>query len=488
MAVCDYLTRQFHNAARQAGADAKASSSSWHSAKGGDISIFNPSQHVLERTAVAIENDGTVEARFQINLPARGRSICGEWARSAFVFANMDASHVSAHVNSVEDQEALRSQLSAAELVAFVRNGAILPRQSGCSDLPLDVDTAIPFTSPPSMEISFELPNCGKITGMGIPKGVTLFVGGGYHGKSTVLKALEVGVYNHIPLDGREFVVIDENAVKIRSEDARSIVNCDIRPFINNLPFNQDTSSFSTKDASGSTSQAAFIMEALEVGASTLLIDEDTCATNFMIRDWKMQQLVTSDKEPITPFISKVRSLFTLHDVSTILVIGGAGDYFSVADQVIMMDSYRPIDVTERAKKIAQDQCQISQSKKFGSITHRIPSSHGFRPNGKILTRTLHRIQFGSVDLELGALEQLVEIGQTRAIADTIVTLSSWMDGQRTLNQLLESFEEEAEKNQSLDFVSSLRKPGFYTRPRRLELAAAINRLRTAAFQQQRCE
>lgn len=247
------------------------------------------------------------------------------------------------------------------------------------------------------MEISFELPNCGKITGMGIPKGVTLFVGGGYHGKSTVLKALEVGVYNHIPLDGREFVVIDENAVKIRSEDARSIVNCDIRPFINNLPFNQDTSSFSTKDASGSTSQAAFIMEALEVGASTLLIDEDTCATNFMIRDWKMQQLVTSDKEPITPFISKVRSLFTLHDVSTILVIGGAGDYFSVADQVIMMDSYRPIDVTERAKKIAQDQCQISQSKKFGSITHRIPSSHGFRPNGKILTRTLHRIQFGSV-------------------------------------------------------------------------------------------
>nr|CCA17607.1 conserved hypothetical protein [Albugo laibachii Nc14] len=483
VALCDYLTRKLADAVQQAGVDAKASSSSWHSTKRGDLSIMKPSQHVLKRTIVAIENDGTVEMRFQINLPARGRSICGEWARTILVetlphliyrtliFTSLEASHVLAHIHSVEDQEALRNKLSAAGLVAFIRNGAILPRKSGCSDLPLDADTAIPFASPSTMETSFELPNCGKVTGMGIPKGVTLFVGGGYHGKTTVLRVLEVGIYNHVPSDGREFVVIDGNAVKIRAEDARSIVNCDIRPFINNLPFIQDTSSFSTKDASGSTSQAAFIMEALEVGATTLLIDEDTCATNFMIRDWKMQQLVASDKEPITPFISKVRSLFTERKVSTILVMGGAGDYFSVADRVIMMDSYRPIDVTERAKAIAEEQCQISQSKNFGNVTHRLPLSHGFQPNGKIVTRTLHRIQFGNEDLELAALEQLVEVGQTRAIADAIVTLSAEMDGQRSLSQLLESFEEKLEKDHSPDFISSMRKPGFYSRPRKLEVS-----------------
>lgn len=411
VALCDYLTRSFAATARSAGADAKATSSSWHGAKGGDMSIDAPGQHVIERSSVMVLESGIVEARFNINLPARGRSICGDWAhtilvetlpklvRRALLLASLDRDHLWAHLHSVEDQEALRGMLDSAGLVGFIRDGAILPRESGASDIRLSESKAVAFKSPASLSKTFILPNIGEITGMGIPKGVTLFVGGGFHGKTTVLKALEVGVYNHVPQDGREFVVIDTNAVKIRSEDSRSVACTDISAFIDNLPFKQDTTQFSTADASGSTSQAANIIEALEVGAKTLLIDEDTCATNFMIRDWKMQQLVSKDKEPITPFISKVRSLFSQCGVSSVLVIGGAGDYFSVADHVIMMDSYEPRDVTAEAEKIASQHGEVRQEAEFGGFKQRIPLAAGFDVHGKVVARGLGRIQYGEVCL-----------------------------------------------------------------------------------------
>ncbi|KAE8990453.1 hypothetical protein PR003_g21728 [Phytophthora rubi] len=496
VALCDYLTRTFAASARRCGADAKTVSNSWQGAKGGDISIDTPGQHVIERSSVNVLANGDVEARFNINLPARGRSICGDWAytilvetlpklvEQSLVLRSLEVAHVWKHLHSVEDQEALRGMLKAAGLVGFVRDGAILPRQSGASDLPLSSDKAIPFKSPKSLSNKFTLPNCGVVTGMGIPQGVTLFVGGGFHGKSTVLKALEVGVYNHVPSDGREFVVVDPNAAKIRSEDSRSVVCTDISAFIDNLPFKQDTTRFSTADASGSTSQAANIVEALEVGATTLLIDEDTCATNFMIRDWKMQQLVAKDKEPITPFISKVRALYTQCGVSSVLVIGGAGDYFSVADHVIMMDSYEPRDVTVEAKKIASEHGEIRQDAEFGGFKSRIPLSRGFEVNGKVVSRGLGKIQYGEVDLDLSAVEQIVEPSQVRTIADAIQKMRSFMDGKSTLDEVLAKLESEMDRTGSLDVVGFHKKSGFYTRPRKLELAAAINRLRTATMTQ----
>ncbi|KAG6949928.1 hypothetical protein JG688_00014420 [Phytophthora aleatoria] len=496
VALCDYLTRVFAASARSCGADAKTTSNSWQGAKGGDISIDTPGQHVIERSSVNVLANGDVEARFNINLPARGRSICGDWAYTILVetlpklveqsllLNSLDGSHLWKHLHSVEDQETLRGMLKDAGLVGFVRDGAVLPRQSGASDLPLSSDKAIPFKSPKSLSRTFTLPNCGVITGMGVPQGVTLFVGGGFHGKSTVLKALEVGVYNHVPSDGREFVVMDPNAAKIRSEDSRSVVCTDISAFIDNLPFKQDTTRFSTADASGSTSQAANIVEALEVGATTLLIDEDTCATNFMIRDWKMQQLVAKDKEPITPFISKVQALYTQRGVSSVLVIGGAGDYFSVADHVIMMDSYVPRDVTAEAKKIASEHGEIRQDAEFGGFKARIPLSRGFEVNGKVVSRGLGKIQYGEVDLDLSAVEQIVEPSQVRTIADAIQKARSFMDGKRTLEEVLIKLEGEMDRTGSLDVVGFHKKSGFYTRPRKLELAAAINRLRTATMTQ----
>ena len=221
--------------------------------------------------------------------------------------------------------------------------------------LHFDIPAEVPFVSPDSMKVTMKLPYKGVLTGMGIRKGITLVVGGGYHGKSTLLKALESGVYPHIAGDGREYVVTDDTAMKIRAEDGRSIRHTDISMFINDLPNGKDTYAFDTEDASGSTSQAANVIESMEAGTQVFLIDEDTSATNFMVRDELMQQVIHRDMEPITPFIERVRDLYQEDGISTVLVAGSSGAYFQIADQIIQMDKYVPREITELAKKAASD-------------------------------------------------------------------------------------------------------------------------------------
>ncbi|UCC91601.1 MAG: ABC-ATPase domain-containing protein, partial [Candidatus Aenigmatarchaeota archaeon] len=340
IALRDFLTRRFSEAARKFCRGNRGTGNS------GTISIDRPGQEILERTSAFVE-EFHLEARFVMGLPAFGRRIASRHAEAMFFeelpkivenslfFESLDSKSLYQHIETNEDTDFLRDQLDKKNLIAFVADKSVLPRASGIDPRPLTEGKVVPFESPKSLKVRIKLPNKGEITGMGIRKGITLIVGGGYHGKSTLLKALELGVYNHIPGDGREFVVTNPYAVKIRAEDGRRIEKADISPFITNLPFSQETKEFSTDNASGSTSQAANIIESLEAGAQALLIDEDTSATNFMIRDHRMQELVSKDKEPITPFIDKARQLHKDFGVSTILVIGGSGDYFDVADHVI---------------------------------------------------------------------------------------------------------------------------------------------------------
>lgn len=470
--------------------------------KSGLISIDSGGQEILQRTAVLVTPD-YIEARLSIGLPARGRTILGREATELLLgdlprimeagllcHGPEDIRAAGEHVAVAEDQEALREQLSPAGLVAFIGNGSLLPRRSGISQLPLPASKAIPFRSPPSLEVELKAPNAGRIRGMGIPKGITLIVGGGFHGKSTLLRAIERGVYNHIPGDGRERVVTVADAVKIRAEDGRRVEKVDISPFINNLPYGQDTTSFSTEEASGSTSQAANIMEALEIGTSLLLIDEDTSATNFMIRDHRMQELVAKEKEPITPFIDRVQQLKDM-GVSTIIVVGGSGDYFDVADTVIMMDAYIPQDVTARAKEIAASFTtnRRREGGPFGSVRERIPFKESFNPSRrgktKIRAHGVDEITFGYEDIDLKYVEQLVDPSQTRAIGDIIRYLAErYCDNRRTLRQLIGLVLEDIERK-GLDIISPFygQHPGDYARPRAQEIAAAINRLRTLKVQ-----
>ncbi len=490
IALADFLTRQFAAAAEKV----EERMGTGHS---GLIAIDRPGQEILERTSVVLTEE-YIEARFVVGLPARGRRILGKEAagllcrkvpkvvEEALFFHKLDRRSLYLHILTAEDADWLREQLPKRGLVAFVADGSILPRRSGIDDRPLPKEKAIPFRSPESLKVEFHLPNRGLIKGMGIPEGVTLIVGGGYHGKSTLLNAIQLGVYNHIPGDGREFVVTIPSAVKIRAEDGRRIEKVDISPFISNLPFGQDTTHFCTENASGSTSQAANIIEALEAGAKLLLLDEDTSATNFMVRDHRMQELISKDKEPITPFIDKVRQLYNEYGVSTILVMGGSGDYFDVADTVIAMIEYRPCDVTAEAKAIAEKykaERKNEGGESFGRIKPRIPLAWSLDPSKgkyevKITAKGTRAIVFGRHEIDLSAVEQLVHPGQLHAIGQALYyARERYMDGRRTVAEILKLVMEDIERA-GLDVLDP-RLMGHYAIFRPQELAAALNRLRT---------
>ncbi len=324
------------------------------SGKSGLIGSSRPGQEILRRSALSI-TEKAVTVRFEVGFPANGRTInAGELEKVLFTLLppvmhktlyakSWDKQELRRVFALAEDQEYIRRELPKRGLVAFVAEGSILPRVSGVSSKPMA--DAIPLTIPEKLRVELTLPHHGRLAGMGIPRGVTLIIGGGYHGKSTLLQALEQGVYNHIAGDGREFVITEETALKLRAEDGRSVQNLDLSLFIHNLPNGKATASFSTADASGSTSQAAAVMEGIEMGSRTFLIDEDTSATNFLVRDEFMQKIVHGDKEPITPFCARVRDLYEKAGISTILVAGSSGAFFYMADTVIQMDAYRPDEV-----------------------------------------------------------------------------------------------------------------------------------------------
>lgn len=404
-----------------------------------------PGQEVIPNTAVQVASDGGVEARFRLGLPARGRRVMGKEAarllldvlpglvdRTLLASAH-SRKELELHADTNEDAQALRRALSSAGLVAFVANGARLPRRSGVDDRPLEGSAVVPFQSPPELEVTLDTPNAGPVAGMGIPEGVTLIVGGGYHGKSTLLRALEQGVYNHRPGDGREYVVAESHAVKVRAEDGRPVSSVNISPFIGQLPGGVDTHDFTTANASGSTSQAAAIMEALESGATTLLMDEDTSATNFMIRDRRMQILVPGPQEPITPFIDRVRELHRELGVSSILVLGGSGDYLDVADTVIAMNSYRARWATDQAREVARAHPTGRVPESPAPLTQEMAGRPPRRPikasvdpsRGKrsvrIQLRGKDQINFGRHEIDLSGVEQVVSWAQARALSEGLL-------------------------------------------------------------------
>ncbi len=490
IAFRDFLTRRFSQQAKE------ISRGNRGTGKSGLITVDIPRQEILERTSVLVYSE-YIEVRFFVGLPAQGRTVLTKVAESMLLeeiprivtssmfYEKIDSKKLYSHIETSEDADFVRDSLSSLDMISFVADGSVLPRASGVDNKPLAEGHVVAFKSPPELQVSFNLPNFGKITGMGIRKGVTLIVGGGYHGKSTLLDAVKLGIYNHVPGDGREFVVTDVNAVMIRAEDGRSIEGVDISPFISNLPFGQETDFFSTGNASGSTSQAANIMEALEMGAGAVLIDEDTSATNFMIRDHRMQELISKDMEPITPFIDKVRYMYRDFGVSTILVIGGSGDYFDVADYVISMKEYIPEECTSEAKAIAdkhRTERRMEGGEFFGSFNERVPLRESFDPSRgkrdvKISSKGLLSIVFGTHDIDLGSVEQLVHVSQTRALGDAIHYATRYMKNGKTLKEVIDLVMSDLIEK-GLDVLNSERY-GDYAGFRGYELAEAINRLRT---------
>ncbi|MFC1619995.1 ABC-ATPase domain-containing protein [Candidatus Neomarinimicrobiota bacterium] len=490
IALRDYLARQFH---RQCVRISKGRRGTGNS---GLITVMEPGQTILERTSVVV-NDKFVEVRFFIGLPASKRAIKSKTAevmlfkelpeivQASLLAESLDLEALGQHLKTAEDAEYIRDHLPSSGLVAFIADGSVLPRSSGVDQRPLETPTVVKFESPENLRVSFELPNAGAITGMGIPKGIVLIVGGGYHGKSTLLEALELGIYNHIPGDGREYCVSVPETVKVRAASGRSVVKTDISAFIKDIPLQEATTSFSTENASGSTSQAAFISEVIEVGAKVLLIDEDTSATNFMIRDKRMQELVAKEHEPITAFVDRVRQLYKEHDISTILVMGGSGDYLSVADCVIQLLKFQPQDVSERAREVATryaTEREEEGGRSFVKPRQRFPRSDGLDPHNeyghlRVSAPESGRLIFGQSKVDLSDVEQLVEQAQTKAIGLAILHAKQYMDGKtefkrivvRTMNDI---------QGEGLDLLDP-KLTGDLAQFRGLELASVLNRMRS---------
>lgn len=503
IALQDLLTRQFASQFEDYNFKAKGSG------KSGLLSITRCGQEVLERSACQI-TDTKIISRFHVGFPAFGRTInAGELEKilfeflprcveNSFFYQKLDKKKVEATVFLAEDQEAIRRILREEKLVAFVANGAVLPRKSGVSDLPMK--DSVPFCSPAAMERTFLLPHKGKITGMAVPQGITLIVGGGYHGKSTLLEALQTGVYDHIAGDGREYVITDNTAVKLRAEDGRSIRGVDISLFINDLPNKKDTSSFSTPDASGSTSQAAGVVENMEAGSRLFLIDEDTSATNFMLRDDFMQQVISREKEPITPFLERARDLYEQEGISTILVAGSSGAFFYIADKILQMDCYRPMDITDHVKKLCLEHtAPRTQAPGFRAPDHdrvlpvydRSRKNRGgrdYRGNRQgndsrhehMKIKTFGRDSF-SLDketIDLRYVEQLADSEQTCALAYLLrYSLEQVMDGRRTVRQVVRILTDTLNQKGWEPFCNSYIPCGL-AKPRPQEIYACLNRFR----------
>lgn len=434
-ALEDYLIRRFHKQADKFCFQAKGSG------KSGIITVSRCGQEIIERTACEV-TENKIIVRFEVGFPANGRTInAPELEKILFDFIPVcveqslyyekaPKQELEKIIFLAEDQHFIRDEMKKQDIVAFLADGSILPRESGVSDRPLK--DGIPFHSPETMAVTFQLPHKGNLRGMGIRKGITLIVGGGYHGKSTLLKALERGVYDHIAGDGREYVITDETALKLRAEDGRKITNTDISLFINHLPNGKDTRRFCTLDASGSTSQAANIVEGIESGSRLLLIDEDTSATNFMVRDELMQKIVAREKEPITPFLERAKDLYEKAGISTILVVGSCGSYFHVADKVIQMDSYQAVDITDETKEIIKNypipainapDFHLPSEKRKIDLSGSSQKRKTYRGDGYVEERLKIKrmgktaFSIGKENLDLRYVEQLVDEEQTQTLA-----------------------------------------------------------------------
>lgn len=488
-ALQDELTRQFGHCAGRFAFRAKGSG------KSGLISVSRCGQEVLERTACSIDPDsGDITLRMEIGFPANGRTINArelekilfefvpECVKHSLVYRNMDGKRLRKVADLAEDRQYIREQLPKMGLCAFVADGSILPRESGVSSRPMK--DGVKFSSPEELRVSITLPHKGEITGMGIRKGITLIVGGGYHGKSTLLKALELGVYDHIEGDGREYVITDDTAVKIRAEDGRSIRRTDISMFINDLPNGKDTKSFCTEDASGSTSQAANVIESIEAGASLLLIDEDTSATNFMIRDELMQRVIHRDMEPITPFIERIRELYEKYGISTVIVAGSSGAYFHIADTIIQMDRYVPKDITEFAKKEAESFPVISVPENSAGKPdfHRCPKPGSeFRENERLKMKTLSKegVMLNKEMIDLRYVEQLADSEQVTALGYCIrYAQRHILDGKKDLRRVVDELEQVIEKESLAALCENRSSVAFLAMPRRQDIFACFNRFR----------
>lgn len=485
IALRDFITRRFYDSIQSSQTTAF-------------ISIDCPGQEILEKTTAFVD-ESFVELRFDINLPSLDDKVASnlleeiffiklpEILNNSIIYKNLEKEALYQHIETSEDADFLRNELENLRLIAFVAEHSILPRNSSTSSLPMESNEAVPFESPNNLKMDVELPNKGQITGMGLPRGITLIVGEKDQGKSTLLKAIEMGIYNHIPGDGREFVVSNPNSVQIVAEEGRSIKNVDISSFISSHASGNDTHSYSTENASADISQAANVIEAVELGADVLLIDQDSSADNFLIPSPALSNSNDKLNEGFTTYVNQARNIFNGYMVSSILVIDSSENYFDIADFAIQMKDYKAYDI-ELEESQFTDQNRVTNSDIFfGNIPERIPIVESLdleiqEREMKISPNENKCIQFGSTIVNLNYLDQLISISQIKAIFETITYAKKYMDGNKSLRQVTSLVMLDIGRS-GLDALNPMLS-GEYAEFRKIELAAVINRIQSLKVEQ----
>ena len=493
MAAADYLLRAFHTGVVQHARQNRGAQGS------GSFQPISLPPQVLERNIVNFTAAG-VQIAFRVSLPgSHDNRVLGRQAVTMFFQelpgivdtlreAVAQAGKFKKHCDVVEDMVVLQKQLNQYGLVAFVGDGSILPRQSGDSDAPLE-SGAVAFHAPEQMAVEVTFANGGRHRGLGLRPGINVLIGGGFHGKSTLLDALAKGVYPHIPGDGRERVVTQAEAVFVCAEEGRAVNGLDISGFIDKVPGEVETKRFWTENASGSTSEAAAIVEAVQAGAQLLLIDEDSSATNLLIIDQNMRKLIPEDT--ITPLFDRVRELFQHFGVSTLIVIGGSSDYLAVAQQVIAMRDYLPVCMTDEVRRLVLAEPQKPANPLMLEDWRRVQAGT-FDPayraerlgkNVKVRIKPLRLqervLEYGNARVDLTKLRALVDPHQVLAIGYALLLAkNTCQDRLLSPADLAETLCRMIEEEGLAVLSQSENDRNFFACPRRLELAGAINRWR----------
>lgn len=491
IALADFLARRWQDAVRKGGRSGRPGGRS----AGYVIEAGN--QQVLERTACHIAED-FVEIRGGVLLPSEGRRALPKDAQALLldglpqiVDMALMAEHpsrsvdvIQRYLDVIEDAEALRAQLPARGLVAFIADGAMLPREAA-SDRPR-LAHVVTFHAPAELRVTLEAPHRGPVTGLGIPRGVTLITGPAFSGRSTLLRTIAAGVYAHLPGDGREYCVTAPDAVAVVREGGRRVEAVPLAPFIRGLPGGEDVRRYRAEHAPDLLSQVAGLMEALELGSTVLLFDEDTTAPALLAADPFRGALMPQTDDPVVPVRDLARALFAEHGVSSIIVGGAAAGFAGVADRIIGMDGFRPVDLTAAANAAAAARGAGGTGPQgFGGIAQRVPAGESVAPFKTRRVRSEPRgeraVGIGREVLDLAGAEQLVEPGQIRAVGDAIVFAAEkgYVDGTRSLREIVGLIDGDVSER-GLAVLSQFQgHPGDYARPRRHEIAAAFNRLRT---------
>ncbi len=506
LAVEDFLIRRYNNGILKYAKQNRGSDGS------GSFYTVELEQTVLKRDAVVI-SDKTISIRFIFSFPSKiGRGgqldfdqvrimleqelpLIAKYALLIKDYDNKTLNSLKNHIRVIENWSFLQERLDSLNLVAFVGDGSVLPRRSGDDDRPMEKN-AVAFVTPESLKVSIKLPNGDYAVGMGIPEGITCITGGGFHGKSTLLDALCVGIYPHIPDDGRELVVTRKNTVYIQAEDGRSIKDVDISPFINNLPNGKNSKNFFTEDASGSTSQAASMVESIEAGAEVLLLDEDTCATNLLMRDKSIRSILPAGKEPIRPLSDSIRTMWQKYRISVLIVIGGLGAFLKQSDTVILIDEYTCHNITGKVREVLGSpeeiiQFSMHEHSRQLSNTNFDPSFYNkklkkkvgvrIKPHHVPLKRFSETLEYGHDFIELGALRQIQGYPQLRFLGWMLFSIRQHMqnkpDTKKTITQWLDWVYDKIDSKGMSEFKVDYY--GLQAMPPRMALGAAINRMRS---------